>query len=258
MSAFGVLFPGKKKRATIAPKPVAGSDECPSNLEQAVYGLSVQRPEFSARIVATQPQIALIGVATLAVLALMAAWPRQTADAAVGIMAVGFLLGVVARGVLVLLGRSHRLGAAIANDIDWPVYSILVPLYHEAEILPQLVKALSALDYPADKRDILLVLEEDDSETRAAAEKFSYACVFVPSAAPRTKPKACTYATSVSRGEFIVVFDAEDRPEPDQLKKAVNAFRSRPDISCFQARLVIDRPACWLQHGIMAQTPLAR
>ncbi len=72
--------------------------------------------------------------------------------------------------------------------------------------------------------------------------------MIVPAAAPRTKPKACSYATEACRGEFVVVFDAEDRPEPSQLKKAVEAFRTHPEVSCFQARLVIDRAQCWLQH----------
>ena len=141
MRAFGTLFPGKRKGATIVLQAIAGTDEGASNLERAVYGLALQRPEFSARTVATQTQMALIVVSMLVLLALMAGWPRQTADAAVGIMAVGFLLGVVTRGALVLLGRGRRPGATIANDIEWPIYSILVPLYREAEMLPQLAKA---------------------------------------------------------------------------------------------------------------------
>ena len=48
--------------------------------------------------------------------------------------------------------------------------------------------------------------------------------VRVPVCAPRTKPKACNYALNFVRGEFTVIFDAEDRPEPDQLRKAVSAF----------------------------------
>jgi glycosyltransferase XagB len=85
------------------------------------------------------------------------------------------------------------------------------------------------------------VVEEDDEETIAAALALApYEIVPVPHSAPRTKPKACNYALQFARGNYLVVFDAEDRPEPDQLRKAVAAFRKDPGVACFQARLTID------------------
>jgi len=219
-----------------------------SGLERALYTLAAERPEFSARIVATRPQMVLFLALVASFLFLVVQWPRQTFDAVVGTMAAGFVISVVTRCCLVLLRRSRAPGLRVANDMEWPVYSLLIPLYREAEILPQLAGALSTLDYPLEKLDIHLVMEEDDRETRVAADRFSYAQVLVPTAEPRTKPKACSYASEACRGEFVVVFDAEDRPESDQLKKAVQAFRAYPEISCFQARLVVDRSGNWLQH----------
>jgi cellulose synthase/poly-beta-1,6-N-acetylglucosamine synthase-like glycosyltransferase len=245
------FFQAKQRRApggSTQSIATADGDETTSRLARAVFGLAEQQPQFSARIVATRAQISLLLALALALLVFAAQWPRQTANAAVWIMSLGFLVSVVTRCALVFLGRARQPATPIANDTDWPTYSILVPLYHEATILPQLAAALNALDYPPEKLDIRLVLEEDDHETRAAAERLSYLHVLVPAAAPRTKPKACTYAASECQGEFVVVYDAEDRPEPDQLKKAVGAFRTHPAISCFQARLVIDRSRCWLQH----------
>jgi glycosyltransferase XagB len=97
-------------------------------------------------------------------------------------------------------------------------------------------------DYPKKKLDIKLVLEADDGETIAAAEALKldnrFEIIRVPVCEPRTKPKACNYALNFARGEFLVIYDAEDRPEPDQLKKAVAAFRAAPpEIACLQARL---------------------
>src|SRR6201999_1474809 len=92
---------------------------------------------------------------------------------------------------------------------------------------------LSALDYPAAQLDIKLVLEEDDAETLAAARAacalpgtVPFEIIAVPPGGPRTKPKAANYALAFARGEYLVVYDAEDRPEPDQLKKAVATFRA--------------------------------
>lgn len=99
-------------------------------------------------------------------------------------------------------------------------------------------------DYPRDRLDIKLVVEEDDRETCTAAEALTaqgpFEVLYVPTSLPRTKPKACDYALRFARGEYLVIYDAEDRPEPDQLRKALDRFRKAPpETVCFQARLAI-------------------
>lgn len=125
---------------------------------------------------------------------------------------------------------------------DLPVYSILIPMYKEAASLPSMLKSMQSMDYPASKLDIKLVLEADDEETLHAAyalkPRYQFDIIRVPAGEPRTKPKACNYALRFCRGEFVTVFDADDRPEPTQLKKAIMAFRTLPDdVACVQARL---------------------
>jgi len=62
--------------------------------------------------------------------------------------------------------------------------------------------------------------------------------VIVPVGNPQTKPRACNSGLAVARGEFLVIYDAEDRPDPDQLLKAVAAFRKvGPKVACLQAKL---------------------
>ena len=127
-------------------------------------------------------------------------------------------------------------------DAELPVYTILVPLYREANVLAPLMRALTSLDYPAAKLDIKLILEAVDGETIAAAQSLdlpgTVEIVVVPELHPRTKPKALNYALPLARGEYLVIYDAEDRPERDQLRKAIAAFRAGPpDLACLQARL---------------------
>ena len=63
----------------------------------------------------------------------------------------------------------------------------------------------------------------------------------LPPGRPQTKPRALNAGLAGARGDLLVVFDAEDRPEPGQLRLAVDAFRGgRPDLACVQARLAID------------------
>jgi hypothetical protein len=127
-------------------------------------------------------------------------------------------------------------------DADLPIYTVLVALYREAKVLPALVDGLTKLDYPAAKLDIKLVLEASDADTIAAASALilpgNVEIVVVPDCEPRTKPKALNYALPMARGEYLVIFDAEDRPERDQLRKALAAFREGPpNLACVQGRL---------------------
>jgi glycosyltransferase XagB len=147
------------------------------------------------------------------------------------------------------------------DDPDLPRYTILVPLHQEANVLGQLVTALRALRYPAGKLQILLLLEKDDQETQAAAAAMDMPAHFqvltAPDAGPRTKPKACNYGYGHATGEIVTIYDAEDRPEPDQLLKAVAAFRARPAderIGCLQAKLVFWNPrGSWISSFYWAE-----
>jgi len=128
------------------------------------------------------------------------------------------------------------------NEQTLPIYTVLIPMYHEKESLPGMFEAMKRLDYPASKLDIKLVLEADDEETyRAACDlkpAYHFDIIRVPAAEPRTKPKACNYALRFARGEYVTIFDADDRPEKTQLKKAIISFHKlSPQATCLQARL---------------------
>lgn len=139
----------------------------------------------------------------------------------------------------------------------------MVALYREAAAVPGLVAALRNFNYPLEKLDIKLVLEPDDRETRRAVERlqlgFPFEVIYSPPRGPRTKPKALNAALPFARGSFLAVFDAEDRPDPEQLRLALDAFVAEDErLACVQARLTIDNTADnWLTRGIMAQTPQA-
>lgn len=127
-------------------------------------------------------------------------------------------------------------------DSSLPIYSVLIPMYREAASIPGLLKSLRTMDYPKDRLDVKLVVEADDAATieaiKAARPEPYFEIIRVPPSQPRTKPKACNYALRFARGKYLTIYDAEDRPEPDQLKKAVQMFASSsPEVVCLQARL---------------------
>jgi cellulose synthase/poly-beta-1,6-N-acetylglucosamine synthase-like glycosyltransferase len=144
-------------------------------------------------------------------------------------------------------------------DACLPAYTVIVALYREVAAVEQLIASLDALDWPPEKLDIKLVLEADDGATRAALKAMRlgrpYELVIAPDIGPRTKPKALNIALPFARGVFVTVFDAEDRPESDQLRRAFEAFLSHDErLACVQAQLTIDNTKDnWLTRMFTAE-----
>jgi hypothetical protein len=122
-----------------------------------------------------------------------------------------------------------------------PVYTILVPAYREPSVIAELIARLSELEYPRSKLDIRLLLEQDDrrrSRPRCGQPGPQFTIVRVPHSEPKTKPKACNYGLEGARGEYVTIYDAEDRPEPLQLRRAVVGLRTLgSSVACLQAKL---------------------
>jgi cellulose synthase/poly-beta-1,6-N-acetylglucosamine synthase-like glycosyltransferase len=174
--------------------------------------------------------------------------PAMTLFAAAGLMSLIFFNSVLWK-LAAALHRQRPQPAGALPEPDLPAYTIMVPLYREANVIADLITSLAAIDYPRVKLQVLLIAEADDHETiaaiaRAGDDRFELVCV--PPAAPRTKPKALVFALPFARGDFVVVYDAEDRPEPGQLRQAASAFAADPGLGCVQARLTPDNAETWL------------
>ena len=219
-------------------------------VRNAVQELVETAPEESAHFVLSRGQVIFGILLLLAILVGGIVSPVQTI-VAISIFAVCFYLVFgIYRFWLVYRSIEHDIDlpvtdedVAALSDKTLPVYTILVPLYKEAAIIPHLVGSIQKLDYPPTKLDVKLLLEEDDEESVAAVGEMNlppqFQAIVVPHAHPKTKPKACNYGLPHARGEMVVIFDAEDEPEPDQLKKVVASLRNAndPQIVCVQARL---------------------
>ena len=130
------------------------------------------------------------------------------------------------------------------SEKNFPIYTILIPLYDEKyAVLKQLFENISKIDYPKHKLDIKILLESDDVATIAAIKSLNlpnyFVFIYVPSGVPRTKAKACNYGLKFARGEYLTLYDAEDKPDPYQLKIALATFLENPDsnLGCLQSRL---------------------
>ncbi len=214
-----------------------------------LYALPAREPDLSAkRVLSRLQKFALL----LLVAALLLAFAVDSVTTLIAIngLFLGFYL-IIAAFKSYLIHLSITSGELIefseaelreARQGYLPEYTVLVPLYKETEVIHHLLEGLNELIYPREKLDILLLLEEDDSETRRAIDSVDLPghikVITVPDLQPRTKPKACNAGLAMARGKYLVIYDAEDRPEPDQLLKAVSGFRTLPeDVVCLQARL---------------------
>lgn len=205
---------------------------------------------FSARTALNRKSLVRFGALAVVVSAALIAAPHIVAPLLAGMVAVLYLAATLDRNYLLFKGlrasamvQVSREEALALSDDELPVYTVLLPVYDEPSIVTNLINGVGKLDYPRDKLEVLLLVEEDDVATQAAligAELESVRVVLVPHSLPKTKPKACNYGMSLPdlRGEMVTIYDAEDIPDPLQLRRAVAAFRRLPDeIGCLQARL---------------------
>lgn len=153
---------------------------------------------------------------------------------------------------LILMQQNQPKPESTAIVAHLPVVSIMVALYREATIAPRLATRLGKIDYPRELLDILLVVEAEDTLTRNALARTDLPgwmrVIVVPDGSVKTKPRALNYALDHCRGSIVGVYDAEDAPEPDQIRKVVDRFHQRgQEVVCLQGILDYYNPRTnWL------------
>ncbi len=226
-------------------------------LQFATCALRSWRPELSAAEPIWPSQKVAILIAAAVLGAAIVLLEGRLGPALSWLLVLPFLASAVVRiGALRQLGGRtprRRAKASPLPDAALPSYTIMVPLYREAEVVPQMVGGLLGLDYPTDRLQVLLVVEAVDAETQAAFRAITLPAhmnvVVVPKGEPKTKPRAINYALTEATGDLVVVYDAEDLPERDQLRRAAAAFARDPSLGCVQARLnIYNAEESWLSR----------
>lgn len=218
-------------------------------IDNATTRLARTRPDASAARLFTPSQKATAAVLALAGALSFALEPLATliavniAATAYFVLVIGFRLWLIAAAQGPAPGSMPpRSTPPPLADADLPIVTVLLPVHREAKGLAPLSVAIGALDYPTEKLDVKLIVEDSDAATIAEARRLRlneiYDIVVVPQAAPQTKPKACNYALPLARGALVVIYDAEDAPERDQVRKAAAMFAAGDArLACVQARL---------------------
>ncbi len=216
-----------------------------TNLSIIKKELRVIDPKYSSyKLLSTKSKIVLVFVLGIIIFALI-----QFSTPALRLILIGsniiFFSNIIFKMFLFFYGRKDKVEndsyKKIAED-SLPTYSILLPLYKEGLVVKNLLQSMRNLNYPKSKLDIILIVEQFDRQTIKFLNKENYDGLFkiicVPKSQPQTKPKACSYALKFAEGEYITIYDAEDRPETDQLLKAVDMFRKEgKKVACLQSKL---------------------
>ena len=197
---------------------------------------------LTARDGMTGLQIAALGMVAILALVLGVADFDALQAVSSAILWLIFSASVTLRS-MVAVASGPEIHSLELSDDELPNYTVVVALYREASVVEDLVKAIDAFDYPKGKLDIKLVVEQRDVETLGRIVELRlparYEVVVAPAGKPQTKPRALNIALSSARGDFVVVYDAEDTPAPDQLRLAASRFAAEKDLDCLQARLAI-------------------
>lgn len=213
--------------------------------QRAVNRLWETQPDCSARFVLNLWQSFLLGAFAVALPLAVVSHPASTFFGFHLVSSFIFIacIGLRFAAIPAVAGSQPFVAKPMAAE-DMPVYSVLVALYKEAEIVPQLLVALGNIVWPRCKLEIKLVCEEDDHATltaiRAQALRPWVEVIEVPVFGPRTKPKALAYALPAVSGDYVVLYDAEDRPHQLQLIEAWQRFEaSDGSLACVQAPLEV-------------------
>lgn len=204
-----------------------------------------QPRDGAARLGATRGQMAVTGALIGGCIAALVAAPMIAVALAVIAIQIGFLVCAAWRVVLIVVSR--RPTQTAAEPLDLPRYTVLAALHNEADVAPQLIARLDQIDYPRDRLEGFLLLEAHDLETIdavAGADLPAWLKVLiVPPGSPRTKPRALNFGLAHATGDMVTVYDAEDDPDPLQLREAAARFAGDIDerLACLQAPLRIRR-----------------
>lgn len=234
-------------------RPGAVVEPPPDNraAHRAAFGFAFANPDWSARDRLSEPQARAIRRILSVAGCLGLVWPDVLLAAVSVAGIVLFAAILVFRAALYIHGAAEGAAPTPTEAGPLPVYTLLIALKDEAATAPQLAAAIRALDYPPQQLDVKLLIEAGDASTRTAllAEGWPAGTelLTLPPGLPRTKPRALNYGLARALGEFVVVYDAEDRPHPDQLRATVQAFRdSGPELACVQAPLAGEGQRGWI------------
>ena len=127
--------------------------------------------------------------------------------------------------LLGLTGLFRRGRPPAALPAEWPAISIVLPVYNEEAVVRQTLDNLLRLEYPPDRRQILVLSDASTDRTDAIVREYAGRGVELLRLPRRGgKTAAENAALPLLRGDIIVTTDASARPERGALKALIASF----------------------------------
>lgn len=143
------------------------------------------------------------------------------------IVAFFFWLMILYHVVLTIAGLIYKSKAEVqkAKLSFFPSVDIFIPARNEGVVLFETLDAMTRLEYPG-KLNIYLLNDNSTDNTSAIADYFALRFkhvhhIKVPLGSPKGKARVLNYGMRISNGELIVVYDADNQPEPNAVLRLV-------------------------------------
>jgi len=138
--------------------------------------------------------------------------------------------------LLRVVAKLRRAPMAPVEPAQWPYITITVPCYNEERNVAATLERLLQLEYPADRRQILVISDASTDRTDEIVRGFADRGVdLLRLETRRGKSAAENAAGPVARGEIIVNTDATIRILPNALKALVRSF-TNPNVGVASGR----------------------
>jgi len=159
------------------------------------------------------------------------------------VLEVGFIvsLAIVAYGYIgypILLGvLSAILGRPVFKAEITPTVSLVIAAYNEEKDIAAKIENALALDYPADRLEIIVASDGSTDRTCEIVQSYSGRVILYNSSQRLGKTSVQNRAASVATGQIIVFSDATTEYDPSSIRKLVQSFAD-PSVGCVAGRLV--------------------
>ncbi|HGM1222861.1 glycosyltransferase, partial [Clostridioides difficile] len=119
------------------------------------------------------------------------------------------------------------------KEIDeYPMISILVPAHNEAKVIGRTVESLLLLNYPKSKMELIVINDNSSDNSKEILENikdrynnYNFTIINTDSlTGGKGKSNALNIGYTISKGDFIAVYDADNTPDKNALRYLVQTI----------------------------------
>ncbi|MBE0644623.1 MAG: glycosyltransferase family 2 protein [Bacteroidetes bacterium] len=149
---------------------------------------------------------------------------------------IGWQLLLTLAGYFHESASQRELRTVDAMEFDYPPVSILIPAHNEEIVIGRTLEAMCALDYPADRLEIIVINDGSSDRTGDIVREFAardarVICYDVPEGqGGKGKSRALNLGLTQASHQYIAIYDADNTPEPRALRHLAAQLLLHPEL----------------------------